>query len=273
MVLSGEVEVLTSIPGMEDEEDGGDDYGDEGQDIAVPNMSAMPIIDDIDIYPSNKGGNSFGHNVSQFSNGRPMVAQGLSSVNFENPAMGPLFDSPSQGFNNIGFSGLGGNGPDMDKVANWNNQLYAAQQLQQQQHQYNNNMFSPPASSHGSAPSSAAQFGNTTYFANMQRQQMHGGGGHLYGSPVDNEDASSVGSGHHVGPINIGNRARSASMSTGSGYGSPPLHRSNSSGSGSYELDAFGGAGNKRMGPGGLWRESPISLGGGGNANGFAMMM
>lgn len=279
MVLSGEVEVLTSIPGMEDEEDGGDDYGDEGQDIAVPNMNSMPIIDDIDLYPSNKGGNPYGHNVpsSQFSNilPRPMVAQGLSGVNFENPAMGPLFDSPQQGFNNIGFNGLGGNGPDMDKVANWNSQLFAAQQMQQQQQQqYGNNMFSPPASSHGSAPNSAAQFGNGAYFANMQRQQMQGNG-HLYGSPVDNEDASSVGSsghGHNIGPINIGGgaRGRSASMSTGSGYGSPPLHRSNSSGSGSYELDAFGG---KRMSQGAMWRESPISVGGGGNANGFAMMM
>lgn len=282
MVLSGEVEVLTSIPGMEDEEDGGDDYGDEGQDVVVPNMNSMPIIDDIDIYPSNKGGNSFGHSVSsQFSSilPRPMVAHGLNGVNFENPAMGPLFDSPSQGFNNIGFSGLGGNGPDMDKVANWNSQLFAAQQMQQQQQQqqFGNNMFSSPPSSHGSAPNSAAQFGNGAYFANMQRQQQQmQGGGHLFGSPVDNEDASSVGSsghGHNIRPISIGGRGRSESMSTGSGYGSPPLHRSNSSGSASYELDAFGGAGTKRLGPGAMWRESPISVGGGGNGNGYAMMM
>lgn len=281
MVLSGEVEVLTAIPGMEDEEDGGDDYGDEGQDVPAPSMNSMPIIDDVDIYPTSKGSNHFSHNVSssQFSNilPRPMVAQGLSSVNFENPAMGPLFDSPSQGFSNIGFSGMGNNGPDMDKVAHWNSQLFAAQQMQQQQQQqYGNNMFSPPSSSHGSAPNSAAQFGNAAYFANMQRQQQQQqmqGGGHLYGSPVDNEDASSVGSGHNIGPISIGGgRGRSASMSTGSGYGSPPLHRSNSSGSsGNYELDGFGGA--KRMGQGGMWREAPISIGGGGNANGFAMMM
>ena len=137
---------------------------------------------------------------------------------------------------------------------------------------------------------------------NLQRQQAMlppsgplglPGHAHVYGSPVDGDDASSVGSapGHHA------RRERSGSMnSVGSGYasaagGSP----SGACMSGGFELPGMINASPngvpRRMGSGmsvGQWDDGmagmggmggllkstqSISVGGGGNAHGFAAMM
>ncbi len=129
------------------------------------------------------------------------------------------------------------------------------------------------------------------------------GHGHVYGSPIDGDDTSSVGS--SPGNNNI-RRERSGSMnSVGSGYasaagGSP----SGTSISGGFELpgmmNSSAGGVPRRMGSGmgmGQWDDGmtgmaaaggmggiggmgglmkstqPISVGGGGNGHGFAAMM
>ena len=216
-----------------------------------------------------------------------MIAQSMSGVSFENPAMASLFEShpqiSAQQFHMQQFNLAQSD----DKVSAWNNQLFAAQQLQQQQQQQQfggNHLFTPPPSSHG--PSSAGpNFGNAAYFASMRQQQQM----HMFGSPVDNEDASSVGSAH------MGRRERSGSMGAGSGFDSPPHSRHVTSPSGSYDMPSLlsngGGQGAdgygapKRINTGAIptWARdemgpmatSPISItgGGGGNGNGFAMMM
>jgi len=199
-------------------------------------------------------------------------------------------------------------GADDEKVAAWNAQLYSAlanggnhQQLQQMQAQ--RALFTPPASAHGlsTAPSSAS--GNApsnafndsqAFFANFQRQQQMVAMGHMYGSP-EGDDSSSVGS------LSAGRRReRSGSIGSGSGsgYGSPqhvsPL--------GSYEMNAdqseygmpkrfsaglqintsvgnqqWGGRSDSAVdGMNGMMKQAltpPISVGGGGNGHGFAMMM
>lgn len=138
------------------------------------------------------------------------------------------------------------------------------------------------------------------YVLNMQRQGMyHGGqgGGHMYGSPIDNDDASSVGSAGHS-PVPGGSsggavqakRERSGSMgSVGSNPSTP----------GSYEMPSVlgGGAGLTRraatgswdegmggmpgmgpigglggMGMGGRGAQAAMTVGGGGNAFGAMML-
>jgi hypothetical protein len=153
--------------------------------------------------------------------------------------------------------------------------------------------FTPPQSSHGpSVPPQQHQ----QYIMNMQRQAMlqaqaHNAHpvGHMYGSPVDGDDASSVGSSPIPGAsANVTKRERSGSMGS-----------VGSAGSGSFEMPnvmtANNGMPRRMTGPGG-WDENmgmgmggglavgmsgmmsrggqqPISVGGGGNAHGFASMM
>ncbi|KAI0038676.1 hypothetical protein FA95DRAFT_1187499 [Auriscalpium vulgare] len=268
MVLNGEVEILTVIPGMEDED--GDGYGDNDDDYPTgpagtvgaipeepeetPNPMAAPFV--------KSTANPFAHNAPgpaqlthilprPAAHGRTVVAQTMSSMSFENPAMPSMYDShiPSQQFQQLQYGHPMSH--DNDKAA-WSNQIMAAQQqMQQQMAAGPHGLFTPPGTSHGPVPNQG--FGNPAYFAAMQRSQgnMH------YGSPIDSEDASSVNS-------SLG-RGRSASMN-GSGYGSPPHGRPGSTGS--YEMPGILASG---MPMGG---SAPIPVGGGGgNANGFAMMM
>ncbi|TFY77988.1 hypothetical protein EWM64_g6024, partial [Hericium alpestre] len=222
MVLSGEVEVLAIVNDDDDDGDGG--YGDE-DDVPMPSGPAgASLPDDSDDFrnpmvaafaknaPFNVGGSTIpgaGHLPHILprpaAHGGPMVAQAVPGISYENPAMASLYDShpqvsPAQYPGQFPLAGM--SLPlDADK-SNWNNQLLASQQLQQFSSQ--SVLFGGPQ---GSGPS-PNNFGANSYFSGISRPQ-HGHGAHGYASPIDSDDASSVGSGQH------GIRSRGGSMSTG----------------------------------------------------------
>jgi hypothetical protein len=241
MVLSGEVEILTSIPGMDEEEEG-ECLGDNEDDLpisAMPSNVVCSIPEDTEDFssigaptiksptnpfphgfqPQHAGAPHLAHIFPRpVSHARPIIAQNISNVSFENPAMASLYDQqthiPSQQYQMQFNTGA----PlDTDKSAAWNNQFFAAQQFRQQipdQH----NMFSPPTAPQGPSPNSAAQqFAQQAYYQGPPQQHP---AQHVYGSPVDSEDASSVGSGPRY----------SGSDRSGSdgAYGSPQDTRSSS---------------------------------------------
>jgi hypothetical protein len=303
MVLSGEVEILTSIPGMDDEEEG-EGFGDNEDDVPI---RAMPVgmahsipeePEDLNSVAAQPLTNPFAHNLPPQHSGaphlthilprpathsRPIIAQNISNFSFENPAMPSLYDQqshvPSQQYQmqfNVSAP------VDTDKSVGWNNQMFGTQQLQQQfanQHGLFTN------TSHGSSPNGVGQqFGPQAYFPAAHRQ--HHPAQHIYGSPVDSEDASSVSSGP-----GFGRRDRSSS---GSGYGSPQDTPASSVSSqpGSYEVPGVltsGGIPARMSSGGAMWNHNemdsiavlkptmasaPIAIGaGGGNGGGFAMMM
>ncbi|KAI0253490.1 hypothetical protein BJV78DRAFT_1152894 [Lactifluus subvellereus] len=305
MVLNGEVEILTSIPGMDEEDEEG--LGDNEDDLpvrAIPagiSRSIPEDAEDLNSMPATvkPATNPFAPNVPTQQQGaphlthilprpashRPFIAQDISSVSFENPAMSSLYDQqthvPSQQYQmqfNVGHP------LDVDKSATWNNQIFATQQLQQQlanQH----GMFPPSTPSHGpSSNSTGHPFSHQAYYQGPPRQQPPVQ--HIYGSPVDSEDAVSVSS-----ASGFGERDRSTSMS-GSTYGSPQGARAGSVSSGSYEVPGILASGGipARMSAGSvMWSSDemenmaafkpnipsvPIAVGGGGsNGGGFAMMM
>lgn len=287
MILSGEVEVLSAGP---IEEEDGDEYGDGfGDDDYGNNMRVVEEEDDL--RRSNQlaaasliksDANPFAHNAPSAHglhlqtilprppNGAPspMIVQSPTNVSFENPAMASIYDPPHAQMPPQFYLG----GPVMsrhDEKPSW--QMYGQQQ-----------QFTPPQSSHGLQQPNA-------YMLNMQRQaMMQGGHGHMYGSPIDNDDASSVGSAHS--PVPGAKRERSGSMGSTGSVGSP---------GGGYEMGLAGAAGvPRRMGAGG-WEEgmgmgggmagmgamggmvgmggraggAAISVGGGGNGQGYAAMM
>ncbi|CAL1705844.1 unnamed protein product [Somion occarium] len=334
MILSGEVEAISApIDEEESGEYGDDNFGDDD----YPSNGMMANGND----PSEKMGGilktggpdvaPFAHSVSNGGaphNGlhvqtllprpghgapSPMIVQSPTGVSFENPAM--IYDHQMH-VNNQGFFMNGGHAhpgmlrggqPENDKVPGaWN--MYGSMHGPQQ--------FSPPTSSHGGNSSSPLNVPTTqqaAYLMNLQRQQamlqssgpmgLNGHGGHMYGSPVDGDDSSSVGS----APGNAVRRERSGSMnSVGSGYASGPAGGRSPSGSisGSYELpnvmsggpngqgalprrmnsgmgvgqwdEAMGGMGGlgNMGGMGGMLKGAPtISVGGGGNGHAFAAMM
>jgi hypothetical protein len=169
---------------------------------------------------------------------------------------------------------------DSDKSVAWNNQIFAAQQFRQHlagQH----DMFTPTAS-HGPSPNGAVQqFAHQAYYQAPGPQQHPTQ--HVYGSPVDSEDASSVGSGPGFGGAD-----RSGSDSA---YGSPQDTRASSVSSqpGSYEMPGILTSNGipARMSTGGvMWNRNemdalkpnmaspPIAVGaGGGNGVGIPMIM
>ncbi|KAF8264999.1 hypothetical protein EI94DRAFT_1863312 [Lactarius quietus] len=287
MVLSGEVEILTSIPGMEEEEDGeGLDNEDE---IPIQASSAgigRPIseeAEDVAVPPIKSAGNPFTHNAlnhpgaSQLAhilprpsaNSRPVIAQNNPNFSFENPAMTAFYDQqshvPSQQYQ-MHFNA--GHSQETEKPAAWDNQIFVNQQLQQQfanQH----GLYTSPATSHGPSPVNPGQpFPPQGYYQPAPRQQHPAQ--HIYGSPVDSEDGSSVGSG-------LDDRRNSMSGST---YGSPQGVRH-----GSYEGPGVMTSGIRMTADAAMWNHdgmgalgpnltnAPIAVGGGGNGGGFAMMM
>jgi hypothetical protein len=212
------------------------------------------------------------------SHGRPIIAQSISNVSFENPAMASLYDQqthvPSQQYQmqfNVGVP------LDTDKSVAWDNQIFAAQQFRQQlagQH----NMFTPPTASHGPSPNSAVQqFSHQAYYQCPTPQQHPAQ--HVYGSPVDSEDASSVGSG-----LEFGGPDRSGSDSA---FGSPQDTRASSVSlqPGGYEMSGILTSNGipARMSTGGvMWNrneiDSAIALkpnmaSAGGNGVGIPMIM
>ncbi|KAI0066756.1 hypothetical protein BV25DRAFT_1424884 [Artomyces pyxidatus] len=136
MVLNGEVEVLTSIPGMEDEDE---EYGDNEDDAGQVGMASDDVEEMMAPF-SRPIPPQLPQILPRPSHSRPSVAQNLPSVSFENPAMTSLYDHIPTGYQ------MQYNAPlpmDNDK-SSWNNQIFAAQQLQQQlvaQH----GLFSPSA--------------------------------------------------------------------------------------------------------------------------------
>lgn len=351
MILSGEVEAINAGPIDEEENAGdyaGDDFGDEDypSNSMIGNdpkeMGALLKNGAHDVTPfahnvPNSGAPHSGLHIQtmlpRHGHGAPspMIVQSPTAVSFENPAM--MYDH-SMHVNNQGFLINGGGNaphpgmfsrggqPENDKVPGaWNmyNSMHGPQQ------------FTPPTSSHGGNSSSQLNVPPTqqaAYLMNLQRQQamlqssaqgpapnmgLNTHGGHMYGSPVDGDDTSSVGSapGNNGGVMR---RERSGSMnSVGSGYASGPNGNGVSGGrsppssvSGSYELPSvlsnggpngqgvprrmnsgmsmnhgqwdesmggMGGLGNMG-GMGGMMKAAPaISVGGGGNAHAFAAMM
>ncbi|KAI0293491.1 hypothetical protein B0F90DRAFT_1897590 [Multifurca ochricompacta] len=295
MVLSGEVEILTSIPGMDEEEDG-EGFGDNDDDLPIRVMSAgigRSMLEDAeDLNPMvtptvGSAGNPFAHGVPPHSgaphlahilprpasHSRPIIAQNIPNVSFENPAMTSLFDqhahvSPQQyqmQFN-VGHP---------IETENFNNNSSKPTRL-----------VYPACDSHGPPPNGAGQpfAAHRAYYQGVPRHQHPGQ--QIYGSPIDSEDGSSVCSGP-----GIDGRRRSNSMN-GSGYGSPQDAHSGSGSSqpGSYEVPGILTSGiPARMSAGGaMWSRdemesmaqlkpnmssAPIAVGGGGNGGGFAMMM
>jgi len=254
MVLSGEVEILTSIPGMDEEEEG-EGLGDNEDDMPIrpmaPSVGSIPEdTEDLSsmgapsvkpptnpfphsFQPEHAGAPHLAHIFPRpASHGRPIIAQNMSNVSFENPAMASLYDQqshiPSQQYQ-IQYNA--GAPLDTDKSVAWNNQIFAAQQFRQQvsgQH----NMFTPPTPPQGPSSNSAAQqFAHQAYYqvATPQQHPVQ----HVYGSPVDSEDSSSVGSGPGYGGSD-----RSGSDSV---YGSPHDTRASSvpSQPRSYEMSSI----------------------------------
>jgi len=307
MVLSGEVEILTSIPGMDEEEEG-EGLGDE-DDIPISAMHhagvACSMLEDNEdlssmgaptvkpptnafpqgFSPQHAGAPHLAHILPRpMSHARPIIAQNISNVSFENPAMASLYDQqahvPSQQYQmqpNLGS-------PLDDKSVAWNDQIFAAQQFPQQlasQH----NMFIPTPASHDSSPNRVVQqFAHQAYYQSSTPQRHPAQ--HIYGSPVDSEDTSSV----SPGP-GFGGPDRSGSDCT---YGSPQDTRASSISSqpGSYEVPGILTSNGipARMSTGGvMWNRNemdgvvalkpdmvgvPIAGGaGGGNGVGITMIM
>jgi hypothetical protein len=310
MVLSGEVEILTSIPGMDEEEEG-EGLGDNEDELpirAMPPSAPCSIPEDTEDLDSmgapavKPPTNPFPHGFippqqadtrhlahiypRPISHGRPIIAQNMSNVSFENPAMASLYDQqthiPSQQ-QQYQMQFNAGAPLDTDKSVPWNNQIFAAEQFRQQlpgQH-----MFTPTTASEGPSPNSAAQqFAHQAYYQGPTPQQHPVQ--HVYGSPVDSEDASSVGSG-----AGYGGSDRSGSDSA---YGSPQDTRPSSVSSQprSYEMPGMLTSNGipARMSTGGvMWNRSemdsvialkpnmasaPIGVGAGsGNGVGIPMIM
>ncbi|THH17801.1 hypothetical protein EUX98_g9057 [Antrodiella citrinella] len=337
MIMSGEVEVINAGP-IEEEGDEGDDYGnDYGNDDYPSGNVSGGHDEDIRMTTSGMIKNSpadvtpFAHNVSVPGSATnhlhlqtmlprahghgipsPVVVQSPSSVSYENPAMaasgGHIYDQPSMQHG----GGQYYHASHVDKVNAWSNHVYGSMGHPQQQQQ-----FTPPNSSHSGNASPPLQ--QAAYLMSLRQQQlMQGGGGqlphqhhggHMYGSPVDGDDESSVGSAPNGGNGNGGmgvqgdvRRARSGSMNSVGSGGSP-----GASVSGSYEMPSvlsnggvqmarrmnsgmgawdeglgmngmgmgMGSGMGQGMGMGGGMMKGPqaISVGGGGNAHGFAAMM
>jgi hypothetical protein len=256
----------------------------------LKNANANPFAHNLPPPASARNNMHLAHILPRPSqHGGPMIASSPTSVSFENPAMASLYES-NQGPFSAQF--LQQMSQDTDK---WNFHPHQLQQLQAQRGIYTPPVSVPsaPSSAHGNPP--VNMFNDAEFMATFQRQQMMAMQqqmGHIYGSP-EGDDSSSVGS------VSGRRRERSGSMNSGSGYGSPQ----HSSPLGNYELtgaDAnpeygmpkrFGnglpintGANGQWVGRGdstvdgmnGMMKQNmtpPIHIGGGGNGNGFAMMM
>lgn len=185
----------------------------------IKNASANPFAQNI---PS-----SMGHILSARAS-QPMIASGSpTSVSFENPAMASLYEPAThiQQQQQQQFPFLHQLSQEVSSMDKWNQQqqMYSLQSQQQQQQQQQRNLFNaPPTSAQLTPPPSATTtaFSDPLFFANLQRQQQQlSSMGHMYGSPIEGDDASSIGSVHSIG----GGRQRRGSSSNGSnGYVTPP---------------------------------------------------
>lgn len=283
MVLSGEVEVLTNIPGEEEDDEGGLNY--DGYDEATDEFAAIgsAVSSTGNVFAHNVNGNAAQHiPTPPRSAGGPMIATAAPTVSYENPAMSSLYEphphqQPSQ-FPGAASAPFMQQQPlDMDK---WGSHLFPNQRNNSAS---NAALFTPPSS----ATSNGASFADHSFFASMQRQQQmmngmsaaHGHGhGHMYSSPEADDLSSSSSS-------SVSGRERSGSGS--GGYGTPPnfdlgslmgnsSHSSNRRTSTGLHINT-GGLYSDGMGLGmmkqAMATSPPISVGGGGNGNGFMSMM
>ena len=281
MIMSGEVEILSAGP---IEEEDGDEYGDDyANDEFGPTQPVVPGMTDdgegmrrpmAHQAMMKDSGNPFAHGAPTHGHpglhlqtilprpantSSPMIVQSPTNVNFENPAMASMYDAPHVPQFYMGAA-VGRHEPE----GKW--AMYAGQPQPAQQ-------FTPPATSHGFVPGQAPQ---SSYAMNMPRQPLYQSqSGHMYGSPIDNDDASSVGSAGQSpvpgagsgGPNHPMKRERSGSMGSVGASGSAP---------GSYEMPSVlggGGAGlGRRMGPAAAWDESMAMNGGMGPMGGLGGM-
>lgn len=253
MVLSGEVEVLTTPVGEEEDDSQGqfDGFEEGDEELSGPMPAIMDDGEDVMVAEPLQNGGIFGHNVTAGStnsadmkmarmipraqptpHGGPMIAQMPPTVSYENPAMPALYEpqvTPHfSGTAHIGQHGIAT--PEADKVSTWAANMYSGYSTQLQ-YQAQRSMVPPSNSTHAATHSptstSAAGFTDYAYIANLKRQQLlalqHQHGTMAYA--VDGDDASSVGSSQS-------GRERSGSASAGSGFGSP----SHGTPSGGYEL-------------------------------------
>ncbi|KAF8421719.1 hypothetical protein L210DRAFT_2207558 [Boletus edulis BED1] len=241
MVFSGEVEVLATAVGEEEEKGQGQFDGfDEGdEELSGPMLVIMDDPKDAMVTDPLVNVGVYGHNTTADSVSSVDMkmtrmlprAQMPPSVSFENPAM-PALCEPQitphfQGAAHLGQHAIAT--PEADKVSPWTANMYPGYNAQPQlQAQWS--MITPPNSAHAAAhlPSSAPTVGFTdyAYLANLKRQQLlalqHQHGVMVY-AVDDNDDASSVGSSQS-------GRERSGSSSAGSGFGSPPRGPTSSGG-------------------------------------------
>ena len=254
MVLSGEVEVLTTAIGEEEDEGQGqfDGFEDADDELSGSCPAIMDDSEDAMAADPQKNGGIFGHNITAGSmnpvdakmarmiphaqpqsHGGPIIAQIPPSVSFENPAMPALYEPQvTSHFSTTAHIGQHGiTTPEADKTSSWGANVYPGYntqlQIQAQRH-----MIAPSNSTHSIAHSpptaQVAGFTDYAYLANLKRQQMmtfqHQQG--TIGYAVDGDDESSVGSSHS-------GHERSGSASASSGFSSPP-HATTSCGG--YEL-------------------------------------
>lgn len=300
MVLSGEVEILTAIPGMDEEEDGeGFDNEDDMPIGPMPVGIARPVPvepEDMNlmvaspvkapthpfphgVHPQHPGASHLAHILPRPApHSNPIIAQSISNVSFENPAMASLYDHqsqvPSQQYQMQFNPGV----PlDSDKRVAWNDQILTPQVQQQLVNQQG--VFTPPTASHGPSPNGVSQqFAQQAYYQGPPRQQHPAQ--HIYGSPVDSEDASSINSGPVFGEHDRG---------SGSAYGSPQDSRASSVSSqpGSYEMPGIltsSGIPTRMNAGGAMWNRNEMDnvvafnkpnmiAVGGGNGGGYTMVM
>jgi hypothetical protein len=203
MVLSGELEVLSSLPEEEEEQNGPsyDGYDDMDDDFAPTMGNSMEDMDDprnamannfallknantnpfaYNVPPANNMGNGHLPNIIPRSSQGPMIATNPTAVSFENPAMTSLYEPnthhgsqyPSTQYlqQQSSFVGLS----DTDKVAAWNAQLYSvlangtSPQHQQQLMHAQRALFTPPSSSHSLSTASTPSTTNVPVPINMQ---------------------------------------------------------------------------------------------------------
>jgi hypothetical protein len=166
---------------------------------------------------------------------------------------------------------------DSDKRVAWNDQILTPQVQQQLVNQQG--VFTPPTASHGPSPNGVSQqFAQQAYYQGPPRQQHPAQ--HIYGSPVDSEDASSINSGPVFGEHDRG---------SGSAYGSPQDSRASSVSSqpGSYEMPGIltsSGIPTRMNAGGAMWNRNEMDnvvafnkpnmiAVGGGNGGGYTMVM
>lgn len=303
MVLSGELEVLAAV--VEDEEDAAQgQQGYDGFDDADDDYPVMSDADDaarlatVAMLKSSAPTAAFIPQLLARPAHGPMIATTPPNVSFENPAMASLYEAAP--FEYLQSQSQAPAQPDVEK---WSAQLY-------QQQQQPRAFLNPPSSAHPlSAPSSASGTppqnlfmdpSNQAFFNSFQRQQQHLSVlqqqqqqmERIFGSP-ERDDASSISSSGRT-------HERSGSVGSG-GYGTPPLTSPTDYDFGAAGITDFG-APSRRISTGGLhvsvpgarssWCHPgdastadntmgmmaqniglPISVGGGGNSNGFLMRM